>query len=155
MAIHCARSFRRQRTTPWVAGIGPFSTTPCKRLALLVVELGRRARCLAVNQPVRPSALKCSTQFRITCKPDTAHPACRFPERPWSAWPWRRVESGRCPHWSLRGRRSGGVCCPPLSKHYPVFKLYSVWITAPPGSLASVLNQFTSTIGHDLRTLFD
>ncbi len=39
-------------------GDRPVLDDPCKRSALLVVELGRRARCLAVNQPVRPIGIE-------------------------------------------------------------------------------------------------
>ena len=40
--IQCARSFRRQRTTPWIAGIGPLSTnraSACRCLSLSLAGL--------------------------------------------------------------------------------------------------------------------
>ena len=36
--IHCARSTSRQRTTPWIAGIGPLSIIRTIALALHIIE---------------------------------------------------------------------------------------------------------------------
>ena len=43
--IQCARSFRRQRTTPWIAGIGPLSTSRASACRCLSSSVRR----LAVN----------------------------------------------------------------------------------------------------------
>ncbi len=59
----------------------PVLDEPCKRLALRVVELGRRARCLAVNQPLRPIGIETQLLIPDHLKPDTAHPR-RIQARP-------------------------------------------------------------------------
>ncbi len=63
-------------------GDRPALDDPCKRSALRVVELGRRARCRAVNQPVRPRAI------------ETQPPNPGSPERP---TPLIRAASERAP----------------------------------------------------------
>ena len=44
--IHCMRSISRQRTTPWIAGIGPFS-----------INLASADRCVSFNIGCWPGAL--------------------------------------------------------------------------------------------------
>ena len=52
--IQCARSFRRQRTTPWIAGIGPLSTSRASACRCLSLSLAG----LPVALPsIRPSGL--------------------------------------------------------------------------------------------------
>ena len=56
---HCARSISRQRTTPWIAGIGPASTTASRSAALLGVEPSSAwPGAFRVVRPATPSALK-------------------------------------------------------------------------------------------------
>src|SRR3954464_10827275 len=45
---HIAKSFSRQRTTPWIAGIGPLSTIAARASRWAVF----RARRLAVREPL-------------------------------------------------------------------------------------------------------
>ena len=56
--IQCARSARRQRTTSWIAGIGPRSTSGGQSLTPGVVKLGRVARRLTVDQPGRAAGVE-------------------------------------------------------------------------------------------------
>ena len=53
--IQCARSFRRQRTTPWIAGIGPLSTSRASRLSVPVAWPAGLSPC---RQSDHPAALK-------------------------------------------------------------------------------------------------
>ena len=63
------RATRRQRTTSWIAGIGPASTT-WRRLPRCVVEERAVSRgALPFNNPAAPSWLNRTTQSRTVCSP--------------------------------------------------------------------------------------
>jgi hypothetical protein len=61
-----ARSLRRQRTTPWMAGIGPLSTSLAKAWRCSWFSFGRLPGALRSIRPSGPCALKRSTPSRIT-----------------------------------------------------------------------------------------
>ena len=72
--IQCARSFRRQRTTPWIAGIGPLSTSRASACRCLSIELGRLACRLAVNQTIRPLGVETENPVTDHLEPDSTDP---------------------------------------------------------------------------------
>ena len=67
--IQCARSFRRQRTTPWIAGIGPLSTSRASACRCLSLSLAGLPVALPSIRPSGPLALKRRTQSRTTWSP--------------------------------------------------------------------------------------
>ena len=67
--IQCARSFRRQRTTPWIAGIGPLSTSRASACRCLSLSLVGLPVALPSIRPSGPLALKRRTQSRTTWSP--------------------------------------------------------------------------------------
>src|ERR1035437_6911977 len=56
--IHCARSISRQRTTPWIAGIGPLSIIRAIDWRWVSLSLAGLSRRLAVQQPVGPASVE-------------------------------------------------------------------------------------------------
>ena len=67
--IQCARSFRRQRTTPWIAGTGPLSTSRASACRCLSLSLAGLPVALPSIRPSGPLALKRRTQSRTTWSP--------------------------------------------------------------------------------------
>ena len=59
---HWIRSIKRQRTTPWMAGIGPASTRATKAARCASVSRGGRPGARPVRRPSGPRALKRSTR---------------------------------------------------------------------------------------------
>ena len=76
--IQCARSFRRQCTTPWIAGIGPLSTSRASACRCLSLSLAGLPVALPSIRPSGPLALKRRTQSRTTWSPTvrSAPPPC-------------------------------------------------------------------------------
>jgi hypothetical protein len=67
--IHCDRSFNRQRTTPWIAGIGPLSTMPANARSWSSSSLKGLPSALPSINPSGPRALNRKTQSRTVCRP--------------------------------------------------------------------------------------
>jgi hypothetical protein len=63
------RSFKRQRTTPWIAGIGPRSTMFTKAWRWLSFSLQVFPGALPLIKPSGPRALNRTTQSRMVCNP--------------------------------------------------------------------------------------
>src|SRR6266851_3666117 len=66
---HCARSINRQRTTPWIAGIGPLSTIRNRAWRCSLFNSGGLPGALPSTRPDGPRRLKASTQSRTVCSP--------------------------------------------------------------------------------------
>ena len=62
----CRRSTNRQRTTPWIAGIGPLSTIAASAWRWALLRAGGLPGALRSIKPAGPSALKRRTQSRMT-----------------------------------------------------------------------------------------
>src|SRR3954465_14365336 len=60
---HWIRSIKRQRTTPWMAGIGPASTRATKAARCASVSRGGAPGARPVRRPSGPLALKRSTHL--------------------------------------------------------------------------------------------
>ena len=67
--IHCARSISRQRTTLWIAGIGPFSIIRAIDWRWASLSLEGCPGALPLSSPSGPRALKRNTQSRIIRSP--------------------------------------------------------------------------------------
>jgi hypothetical protein len=65
--IHWMRSINRQRTTPWIAGIGPASTRATKAARCASVSLDGWPGGLRLTSPSGPWALNFTTQSRTIC----------------------------------------------------------------------------------------
>jgi hypothetical protein len=65
--IHRARSLRRQRTTPWIAGIGPLSTIFAKARRCSSFNLEELPGALPLTSPSGPRLLKRTTQSQMIC----------------------------------------------------------------------------------------
>ena len=68
--IQCARSFRRQRTTAVDRRNRSALNKPSERLSLPVIELGRLACRLAVNQTIRPLGVETENPVTDHLEPD-------------------------------------------------------------------------------------
>ena len=79
---HCAKSTRRQRTTPWAAGIGPASTMTANAWRWTALRIDGLPGALPFRSPDGPSALKASTQSRNVCNPTPPTRAASVRERP-------------------------------------------------------------------------
>src|SRR6185312_17423845 len=72
--IHWIRSINRQRTTPWMAGIGPLLDDGLQGRAMRVGELGRLAGWLAVDQSFRPMGVELHHPVAHDLHRDPANP---------------------------------------------------------------------------------
>jgi hypothetical protein len=61
--------FSRQRTTPWMAGIGPLSTMRARARRCSSFSFEGLPGALPSISPAGPSALKARTQSRTVCSP--------------------------------------------------------------------------------------
>src|SRR3954454_3613086 len=64
---HWMRSIRRQRTTPWMAGMGPCSTMACRAARCASVSFEGWPGGLRLIKPAGPWALNFTTQSRTIC----------------------------------------------------------------------------------------
>ncbi len=71
---HCTRSTRRQRTTPWIAGIGPALYRLNQRLALRRVQLRDLAQCLPVNHALWTARVETQDPIAHRLKANAADP---------------------------------------------------------------------------------
>lgn len=62
---HCTRSINRQRTTPWIAGIGPASTISLSARRCFLLNLGVGPGALMLISPSGPWLLNRNTQSRM------------------------------------------------------------------------------------------
>jgi hypothetical protein len=67
--IHCARSFKRQRTMLWIAGIGPLSTISANARRWSALSFGRLSSALPSTKPAGPRGLTRNTQSRTVYRP--------------------------------------------------------------------------------------
>ena len=64
---HAIRSTNRQRTTPWMAGMGPCSMMACRAARCASVSFEGWPGGLRLTKPSGPWALNFTTQSRMIC----------------------------------------------------------------------------------------
>ena len=64
---HAIRSTNRQRTTPWMAGMGPCSMMACRAARCASVSFEGWPGGLRLTRPSGPWALNFTTQSRTIC----------------------------------------------------------------------------------------
>src|SRR6478672_5049376 len=78
---HCARSTRRHRTTPWMAGMGPLSIIAAIAARCSAFNRGGRPGALAVDQAFRTTAVELHHPVADDLHSDTADPCGLAPRR--------------------------------------------------------------------------
>ena len=74
---HWMRSIRRQRTTPWMAGIGPLLDNGLQGRAMRIGELRGLPGRLAVDQALRPMGIELHYPVAHDLHRDPANPGRR------------------------------------------------------------------------------